>query len=188
VRSPAARPAESPRATPLGLVLEFRSDFGFERLLEFEFTNDRQGVLDMNEGLGISAGVSFLPLAGGRFATRASAGVKAARLRADNGKALFTAFPVELMQVAYLGPLRLGAGAAVLIAPRVRGDGDLENVRIEFDPAPGAVVDVEWIVSARTRTGIGVRGSWHRFASSGTVREAPAVGLVIRADFDLLGR
>jgi hypothetical protein len=65
---------------------------------------------------------------------------------------------------------------------------------VAFEPAPGGIVDVEWIVSSRTRTGVGLRASWYHFASKGTAaappsREGvPAVGLIVRSDLDLSGR
>lgn len=189
-RPPGAPPPPRPaavRATRAGLVLELRSDFGFERLVLVEFTNDRRASMNLNDGLGLSVGMSFLPLARGRLVTRVTAGLKAARLRASNGSALFTAFPVELMEAAYLGPLRVGAGLSVLLQPRVTGEDAFDSSRVSFDPAPGGVVDAEWLLSDRGRTGVGVRVSWHRFASRGTSRGAPAVGLVVRADFDLTG-
>jgi hypothetical protein len=174
--------------TRAGIVLELRSDFGLQRFVRVEFTNERRASIDLNDGLGVSAGMSFLPLANGRLGTRATAGFKIARLRASNGAAIFTAFPVELAEIAYLGPLRVGAGLSLLVAPRVSGDGIFAPLRTAFAPAPGAVADAEWIVSRRTRTGIGVRASWNRFAAEGSARGAPAVGLVIRSDFDVAGR
>ena len=177
-----------PRATRAGIVVELHSDFGFERLVHVQFSNERRASLELNDGLGVSVGASFLPLAEGRLATRATAGFKIARLRASNGAALFTAFPLELMEAAYVGPLRLGAGLSVLLAPHVSGDGIFAPAHTTFGPAPGAAAEAEWIVSPRTRTGIGLRASWTRFAAEGIARGAPAVGLVVRSDFDVAGR
>lgn len=176
------------RATRAGFVLELRSDFGFERLVTLEFSNDRVSTMNINDGLGVAAGLSFLPIAGGRAFTRATVGFKLGRLRASNGSAIFTAFPVDLMECAYVGPFRFGAGGSVLLSPRVSGKGILDQASVAFGPAPGAVVDAEWIVAPRARTGIGLRASWYRFASRGEVRGAPSLGLVMRADFDLAPR
>lgn len=185
---PEARRASDPvRATRAGLVLELRSDFGLERLVLVEFTNERRAAMNLNDGLGVALGVSFLPLAKGRLVTRATGGLKLARLRASNGTAMFTAFPVELMEAAYVGRVRVGAGLSLLLAPRVSADGILEQERISFAAAPGAVADVEWLLSARGRTGIGLRVGWNRFTWRGTSRGAPAIGVVIRADLDLAG-
>jgi hypothetical protein len=178
----AAARAERPRAGPLGVVLELRSDFGLERLVDVEYTTDRRMRVNLNDGLGIGLGASFLPLAQGRLATRLALGVKLDLLRASNGSAFFTAMPVDLMELAYVGPLRLGAGASVLLWPRVRGDGFLADAGFRFDPAPGAVLDAEWIVAPRNRTGIGLRASWYRFSWSGVTRSAPSIGLVLRTD------
>lgn len=176
------------RASAFGIVLELRSDFGFERLVEVEFTNDRRVTMNLNDGLTVAAGLSFLPLGGGRFTTRVSGGVKLDRLRADNGTALFIAFPIDVMEGVYVGPFRLGAGASVLLSPRIRGDGILERAGGTFRPAPGVVADAEWIVAPERRTGIGVRASWYRFEWQGSVRGAPSIGLLLRADFDVTGR
>jgi hypothetical protein len=184
-RALASTPPERARATRLGFVLELRSDFGFEELVAVEYTTDRQNRLNLNDGLAIELGASFLPLAEGRLATRIAAGFKIDMLRASNGDALFTAVPVDLMEVAYVGPMRLGAGASVLLAPRIRGDGFLDDAEIRFDTAPGAVLEAEWIVAPRSRTGIGVRASWYRFSWNGVSRGAPAIGLVMRADMPI---
>lgn len=178
----AKREPRRARASGTGLVLELRSEFGFSRLLEVEFTNEHRVAMHLNDGLAIAAGVSFLPLEGGRLVTRLSAGVKIDRLRADNGSAVFTAFPVDLMEAAYVGPLRVGAGVSLLVAPRVRADGIFDRAAAAFGPAAGVVADAEWIVSPGARTGIGLRASWYRFAADGYARGAPALGLVIRAD------
>ena len=176
------RGIERPRAGGLGFVVELRSDFGFERLVNVEYTTARRASLNLNDGLGIGVGASFLPLAQGRLATRLALGVKLDLLRASNGSAFFTAIPVDLMELAYVGPLRLGAGASVLLRPRVEGSGFLEEAGFRFDAAPGAVLDAEWIVAPRTRTGIGLRASWYRFSWNGVARGAPAIGLVLRTD------
>lgn len=192
---PSAAPPAAPipvlgpaRASANGIVLELHSDFGFSRLVQIEFTDGRRATLSLNDGISFALGWSFLSLADGRLGTRASVGFKFDRLRASNGSAFFTAFPVDLMEAIYAGPLRLGAGASVLLAPRVGGSGFLDGARASFEPAPGAVLDAEWLVSSRGRAGIGVRASWYRFASSTFVRGAPSLGLVLRADLDVAGQ
>lgn len=178
--------ATEARASPLGLVIELRSDFGFERLAQVEFTTGRRVSMNLNDGLSAAMGVSFLPLAGGRLATRVTGGYKAQYLRASNGDAYFTGLPLELMEMAYLGPLRLGVGGSVMLEPRLSGKGFLEGESRRYDPAPGAVLDLEWIVSARSRTGIGVRGTWSQFTTGGVTRDGPAIGLIVRTDLALI--
>lgn len=183
--SASERPAEA-RATHLGLVLELRSDFGFERINQIQFTTGRRVGMHLNDGISGALGLSFLPLADGRLGTRLTAGYKVQYQRAANGTALFTAIPVELVEQAYAGPLRLGLGGSVLLQPRLTGTGFLEDQTRTYDPVPGAVAEVEWLVSARSRTGIGVRGTWSRFTAAGVTRNGPAVGLVVRSDFALV--
>ncbi len=171
------------RATPLGIVVELRSDFGLERVTEIEFSTGRKVGMHLNDGICGALGLSFLPLADGRLGTRLTAGYKAQYQRAANGTALFTAVPVELVEQLYAGRFRLGLGGSVLLSPRLTGSGFLENQTRTYDPAPGAVAEAEWLVSARSRTGIGVRGTWSRFTAAGVTRSGPAVGLVVRSDF-----
>lgn len=190
ISPPAARPVPPDaraRATRAGFVLELHGDFGFSRLLEVRYTDGHTTRLDLNDGLTVAVGGSFLPLLGGRLATRATVGVKLDLLRASNGSARFTAVPVELMEAAYVGPFRLGAGASVLLWPRLAADGFLQNAAFRFDPAPGAVLEAEWMISAARRTGVGLRAGWYRYAWNGVVRGAPTVGLVMRTDLDLGG-
>ena len=181
-RAIVSTPPPQARATGLGFVLELRSDFGFEQLVDVEYTTDRENRLNLNDGLAVGLGASFLPLAGGRLATRVAAGFMLDLLRASNGDARFTAVPVDLIETLYVGPLRLGAGASVLLWPQLRGDGFLGDARFRFDPAPGAALEAEWVVAPRSRTGVGVRASWYRFSWNGVTRGAPSVGLVLRAD------
>lgn len=187
-RPPAAPPAiataaePAPRVAPAGLVLELHSDFGLRRFIALEYTSGRSFGLALNDGISAAIGASLLRLAGGRLSTRVTAGFKLQLVRASNGSATFTAFPVELAESLEVGALRLGAGASLLVAPRIRGRGFLDGARIDFDPAPGAVLDVEWLVSRATGTGIGARASWHRFSGEGVRRGAPALGLVVRSN------
>lgn len=177
------RPA---RASPLGLVIELHGDFGFEKLAEIEFTTGRRVSMHLGDGISGALGLSFLPLAGGRLGTRLTGGYKFQYARASNGNARFTGIPVELMESLYLGPLRIGAGGSVLLEPELTGEGFLEDQSRRYDPSWGAVVDVEWLVSARSRTGIGVRGSWTRFEADGVKRDGPSVGVVVRTDLALI--
>ncbi|MFY3742796.1 hypothetical protein ACOQFB_02710 [Anaeromyxobacter sp. Red801] len=188
VPAPPADAGPSGRTAPAGLVLELHSDFGLRRFIALEYTTGRRFGLALNDGISAAAGASLLRLAGGRLSTRVTAGFKLQLVRASNGSATFTAFPVELAESLELGPLRLGAGASVLLAPRLRGRGFLEGARIDFGPAPGAVLDAEWLVSRRSRTGIGLRASWHRYDGGGVRRGAPAVGLVVRSELGTGGR
>jgi hypothetical protein len=188
---PERRPPEAERsqarATSRGISVEFRSDFGFAHLFEVEFTNGRRYSMNLNGGLAGAVGVSFLPLADGRLATRAAVGFKLQTLHASNGNAMFTAIPIEVVEVAYAGPFRLGAGASLLVAPRVKGDGFLEGQSRTFAPAPGGLLEAEWLLVPATRTGIGVRASWNRFSAGSFSSGGPAIGLVLRADFDVSG-
>ncbi len=178
--------ARAARASPLGLVIELRSDFGLEKLNEVRFTTGRRVSMRLNEGISAAVGVSFLPLAGGRLGTRLTGGYKAQYLRAANGDAWFTGVPLELVEVVYAGPVRLGLGGSLLLEPRLSGSGFLEDQTRHYDPSLGVVADLEWLVSARSRTGIGVRGTWTRFEADGAARNGPAIGVVVRTDLPLI--
>ena len=177
----AGEPREA-RASPLGLVIELRSDFGLEKLNEIEFTTGRRVGMRLNEGISGALGVSFLPLAGGRLSTRLTGGYKFQYLRASNGDAWFTGIPLELAEMVYVGPVRLSVGGSLLLEPQLRGNGFLQDQTRRYDPSPGAVAELEWLVSARSRTGIGVRGTWSRFTADGVTRDGPAIGVVVRTD------
>ncbi|ACG74257.1 conserved hypothetical protein [Anaeromyxobacter sp. K] len=185
---PQVERAAPERVAPAGLIVELHSDFGLRRFIALEYTSGRRFGLALQDGISAAVGASVLRLAGGRLSTRVTAGFKLQLVRASNGSATFTAFPVELAESLELGPLRLGAGASVLLAPTLRGRGFLEGARIDFDPAPGAVLDAEWLVSRRSRTGIGLRASWHHYQGGGVRRGAPAIGLVVRSELGTGGR
>ncbi len=183
---PLADGPRAARASPLGLVIEFRSDFGVEKLNEVRFITGRRVSMRLNEGVSAALGVSFLPLAGGRLGTRLTGGYKFQYLRADNGDAWFTGIPLELVETIYAGPVRFGLGGSLLLQPRLRGTGFLEHQTRDYDPSLGVVADLEWLVSARSRTGIGVRGTWTRFEADGVARDGPAIGVVVRTDLPLI--
>ena len=182
---PAPEEPLRPAASSRGLVLELRNDFGFDRLITVTYANGSHDTIRLDDGFAGAIGVSFLPLAGGRFGSRASVGFKLSAIRGSNGSAWYTMIPLDLVEVAYVGPFRFGAGFSLLIAPRLSGTGFLNERDLRFDPAPGALGEAEWIFAPRTRTGVGVRFAVHRFSATGVDRTAASAGLVLRTDFDL---
>lgn len=186
---PAAEAPQRARASERGLVLELRTDFGLEELLEVRFDDGSTGSINLDDGFAAAVGVSFLPLAEGRFATRASVGLKFTSLQAANGDAFLWSIPLEITENVYAGPFRLAAGPSFLLGTSFSGSDFFENTVYEFGSvAPGVVFEAEWIFAPRSRTGIGMRASWHRFDVNGVSVDGPSLGAVLRADFDLAGR
>ncbi|HVI94343.1 MAG TPA: hypothetical protein VM753_10075 [Anaeromyxobacter sp.] len=185
---PAPEAPLRPAASSWGLVLELRNDFGFDRLIRVTYANGSHDTIRLDDGFAGAIGASFLPLADGRFGTRATVGLKLSFIRGSNGSAWYTMFPVELVEFAYGGPFRLGAGFSLLVAPRLSGTGFLGDKGMSFAPSPGGVAEAEWIFAPQTRTGVGVRVAVHQFSTSGVDRTAASTGLVLRSDFDLARR
>jgi hypothetical protein len=173
-------------ATERGLVLDLRTDFGTEELFEVGFSDGSTQSMNLGQGFTAAAGLSFLPFAGGHLATRATLGFMFTSMQASNGDAWLWSFPLEITQVLYIGPLRLGAGPSFLLSPGFTGSDFFGDLDYDFGPvAPGFVFEAEWVFAKQSRTGIGFRSSVHRFDVNGVSVDAPSFGFVLRADFDL---
>jgi hypothetical protein len=195
VPEPAATPTEPPpalalppSAPPVTWVFEVTGERGLNDLYTLTYsqngsTTTSDWTIQANTGLGLSGGVSVLPLAQGRLRTRATAGFKFTAQSFSNAQVLYYAFPLEIIETFEAGPVRLGAGMYVLLGPTLSGSGAAEGLSKSFDSAPGFTVRGEWVFNRRV--GVGLRFLWNRLSVDGQSMGAPAIGAVVSLNGDV---
>ncbi len=176
------RTAGSPRR--LRLVAVAGWDYGFDEFFTARYVDGTTARLAANGGVNVALGAGLRLDRAGAFDLRATAGFKLATLSASNGSADDLAFPVELTAGWTVRRVRLSAGGSLSVAPRVRGDGVLADMRADLEDSLGLVVQVEWTAPLRYAEGSGFLGA--RFlaqqlelATGGGAHDANAVGLVV---------
>jgi hypothetical protein len=140
---PDARPRREP---PLHFVLQGGLDFGSTKLADVTLSDGTTRSIRANQGLSLAVGAAFLKIAGGRVAIQATIGVEGWDLDASGGGAFWRAFPIEVMEVFYLGPIRLGAGVSYLLSPSLDGKGALESVDVRYENSLGLLFRADWVV------------------------------------------
>lgn len=158
--------APAPRLErPARLYLAIGYDIGGARLVEVILDDGTRPSIRANGGFSLAAGAELLPALGGRLWTRATAGLKYDAVNASNGKVSYLAFPLELAELFSAGPVRLGAGLSLSLAPRLSGSGVAAGIGESFDPSLGALLLAEWFWQAgRPGSGFGLGASflWQR--------------------------
>lgn len=158
-------------------------DFGFTDLLKVKMSDGSSQSLAANQGFFFSLGAAFLPLLDGRLETQATLGVKGWSIDASNGSASIVTFPLEVLEVVHVDPLRFGAGVVYLHRPTLSGKGVLDPVDTSFESSLGVVAEAEWTVrTSRTAVlGFGPRYIWQelRVRDGGPVVDASAIGFVM---------
>jgi hypothetical protein len=187
---PEVAPAPAATGSPrfLTWVLEVTGERGFTDLYTIRYreagsTQDKTWTIQANTGLGLAGGFTFLPLADGRLRTRATVGFRFTAQSFSNGEVRYYGFPVEVIETAALGRLRLGAGLYALLGTTVTGTGSVSSVHESLPASPGVTARGEWMFS--DRGGIGVRWIWNRLSVGGRSISAPALGLVVSYNGDL---
>lgn len=180
-RPPAAAPAEP----AVQLVGQVGYDIGFEKLVEAQMSDGSTQTLKANEGASAAVGAAFLKLAGGRLATQATLGIEYSAIKASNGSVRWLAFPLEVMELAYLDPVRLGAGFSWLLGPSISGNDFFEGLDLDLKNSLGLVFQADWVWRLRgnpraARFNAGVRFVWQKLEaeSGGPAFDANSFGFV----------
>lgn len=185
--APIARPpAAAPPEPAVQLVGQVGYDFGFEKLVEAQMSDGSTQTLKANEGASGAMGAAFLKLAGGRLATQATIGIEYSAIKASNGSVRWLAFPLEVMEFAYLDPLRLGAGVSWLLGPSIKGNDFFEGLDLDLKNSLGLVFQADWVwrLPQNPRAGrftAGVRFVWQKLEAKagGPAFDANSFGLVV---------
>jgi len=116
-------------------------------------------------------------------------GFKYDSLKASNGSVSYRAFPIEVVEQFSAGPVRLGAGLSLSLAPRLSGSGAAASLDASLDPSAGLLLEARYVFASAARPGAawgsGPRLLWQRLRSTdtGATVDASALGLVL--DFTL---
>lgn len=179
----AAAPPAPPPVRAARFHVAFGFDFGLEEYARLEYDDGSEDSLDLNDGMVLSAGASFLPLLGGRLDTVAAVGIKYWSVGAENGSLSYLAFPVELLERARLHPrVRLGAGVALQLAPRVKGDGVVSDLGADAKHSLGLVFQGEGVFQAGpAEFSAGLRYVWQKLEAErgGPAVDASAIGFFV---------
>jgi hypothetical protein len=139
-------PAGRSREPAVHLVMQGGLDFGSTRLAEVARSDGTPRALKANQGLSLSLGAAFLKIAGGRVAIQATIGVEGWDLDGAAGGAFWRAYPLEVMEVFYLDPIRLGIGVSYLLSPSLEGKGALDSVDVRYENSLGLLFRADWVV------------------------------------------
>ncbi len=169
-------------------VFEIAGEHGLNDLYTLSYTQNgstqtSKWTIQANTGLGISGGVSVLPLAQGRLRTRATAGFKFTAQSFSNAEVVYYAFPLEVIETFEQGPIRLGAGMYALLGPTLSGSGTASGLSTSFDSTLGLTARAEWVFNRRV--GIGLRYIWNRLSVGTQSVGAPAIGAVVSLNGDV---
>jgi hypothetical protein len=159
-------------------------DLGFTKLIAVEMSDGSTRSLEANQGFFVSIGAAFLPLLDGRLETQATLGLKYSGIEASNGSASYLTFPLEVLELVHVSPLRLGAGVVYVHRPAASGDGALADFDVKFESSLGMVLQAEWTWRARPGApliAMGPRLLWQKMQvrGGGPVIDANALGFVM---------
>jgi hypothetical protein len=181
---PPTAPVTSPPIRPVRLAGTMGIDVGFTNLIEATMSDGSKQTLAANQGFFASIGAAFLPLLDGRLETQATIGIKGWSINASNGSASIVTFPLEVLEVVHVDPLRFAAGLVYLHRPSLSGKGVLDAADTNFDSSLGVVLEADWTWRARPGApllGFGPRLILQKFQvrGGGPVFDANALGFVM---------
>jgi hypothetical protein len=178
-------PAGAPPPRDARFYLGAAYDLGGATLVEARLSDGSRPTIDANGGFVLAAGADFLPLAGGRFRTRATAGVKYDWIDASNAKVTYLAFPLEAVELLTLARWRLGAGLSLSLRPRLSGSGVASGLDAAFETSLGVLLQAEheWRFGGAGGGAfvLGPRFIWQKLRSEDTGKafDANALGLYL---------
>jgi hypothetical protein len=139
----AAGPASKDLGPRGGFLAQLDADFGGDDLATVYFEDDSSQDITAGQGVTLSAGGYFRPIADSTFEIDASLGYKYATTQADNAD-INVSRTVMQLGASYRWPngFYLGAGLVEHFGPELNGDGFFED--IQFDDATGFNVEIGW--------------------------------------------
>jgi hypothetical protein len=126
-----------------GFLAQVDADFGGDKVATVFFADDSDQDITAGQGLALSIGGYYRPVADSRFEIEASVGYKYATTQASNADVHLSRTLLQL-EGLYRWPngFYLGAGLMQHLAPTIHGDGFFEDV--EFDDATGLNLEIGW--------------------------------------------
>jgi Outer membrane protein beta-barrel domain len=126
-----------------GLLAQVDADFGGDKVATVFFEDDSDQDITAGQGLALSVGGYFRPVANSRFELEGSVGYKYATTKATNADVHLSRTLLQL-EGLYRWPngFYVGAGLMHHLGPTIHGDGFFDDV--EFDDASGLNVEIGW--------------------------------------------
>lgn len=126
-----------------GFLAQVDADFGGDKVATVFFKDNSDQSITAGQGLALSVGGYFRPVADSRFEIEASVGYKYATTKASNADVHFSRTLLQL-EGLYRWPngFYLGAGLMQNLGPTIHGDGFFDDV--EFDDASGLNLEIGW--------------------------------------------
>jgi outer membrane protein with beta-barrel domain len=139
----AAEPGPASHGPRAGLLAQVDADFGGDDVATVYFEDDSSQDLTAGQGLGISLGGWFRPIADSPFEVQASFGYKFSTTQADNADIGMSRTLLQL-EALYRWPngFFVGAGLMSHMSPKLDGDGFFPD--IDFDDATGFNAEIGW--------------------------------------------
>jgi len=139
----AAEPAPASHGPRAGFLAQVDADFGGDDVATVYFEDDSSQDLTAGQGLGISLGGWFRPIADSPFEVQASLGYKFSTTQADNADIGMSRTLLQL-EGLYRWPngFFVGAGLMHHLSPQLDGDGFFPD--IDFDDATGFNAEIGW--------------------------------------------
>ncbi|HET9863290.1 MAG TPA: outer membrane beta-barrel protein [Steroidobacteraceae bacterium] len=151
---PAADPGADLDLGPRGgFLAQLDADFGGDDLATVYFEDDSSQDVKAGQGLTLSVGGYFRPIADSSFEIDASLGYKYVTTQADNADINVSRTVLQL-GAYYRWPngLHLGGGLVEHLGPELNGDGFFQDV--QFDDATGFNLEIGWRWISLHYTGI----------------------------------
>lgn len=148
-------------------------DAGGDSLIGLTYTSGNTDSIRANEGLYAGAGVSVLNDAG-NIEFQGTLSVKYMALHADNGGVTWLRYPLDALLFYRMRGFRMGGGLTYVIAPRLKGSGELSNIDTKLDNAAGAVLQADYLLE---RVNLGVRYTILDYKIGGNTIKSSGVGV-----------
>jgi len=194
-RAPAAPASAVSEGRRGALVMMLGGDFGSSEVLTLSYSDGSKQRLDANDGGWVSLGAGFLhlPLREDLAVdTLATIGLKYRSIGTDGGGFRYLAFPLEVEERLWVGPIRFCAGVSLALRPSFKASGDVAELlvqeglaeRMSLKRSLGLVAGAEWIGmrhGGRAGYVVGIRYLFQKLAAegAGAALDANAFGIVL---------
>lgn len=158
-------------------------DFGGESLGVIRFVDNTEETIRANEGFYIGGGLAYISY-DYLLEAELTAAWKYVGVRATNGDAAFTRFPVEALVFYPIAWARVGGGLTYHVNPKFEASGDaapqLVAVPRNFNGAVGGILQADYRASENLT--LGVRYTLLTYSGDAD-RKSNGVGLIISGSF-----
>ena len=154
-------------------------DTGGDEIVAVTFSGGETDSIRANEGFYLGGGVSILNDAR-NVEFLGTLSVKYQGLHASNGDLTWIRFPLDALVFYRLQSFRLGGGLSYVIHPMLKGSGEVSNIDVTLDNAPGVVLQGDYLMG---RVGLGLRYTLLDYKQNGNTIKSSGLGLTFGLTF-----